>query len=833
LFFRVCMQSAPLVQKPVKWWAWVVVAGILVLVMAPWWRNHGYLRSFFDYGVVMGGIGRIDQGQRPYVDFISPIQTGWYVLNGLAEKAGGGTFQAMTLGGAACTLVSLAALMGLLARRWSLPLAAVVAGGLVAATASQHTLIWYNSWGVVLVAVAAWAGAMAPVLRRETWGWHLLLGVALFFGGINKINMQLMAVGLAMGWAVQAGLTGRATWGRVGATLTYYLGWAALPVGAEMIWTGASFATWWHNVIALPAASRSGLVLQAFSIDFLIRPFHDYYGPLLLRKGGLICAIATVLTVAAICRKTWREAGWWKKILPVAGGAVAVLGGVVLLTTNMDIIYIGVAGWLALLIALWLGYDLPARGGWFYGAIVAPVILVGSLAWCSAWEGQRSQFGHSAEPRSAYVDGAQAGPEFAYLKGTRVPPEMADSLQAMARWRQSLGEEKRRRHFFGPGTEWAARFWPAMWTPGLPIYVHPGNSLGSAEAARLLALVNSDEVEAITVSEVLDFWSLDVWPGRDRFYIIHRYLRRPVGGMFGVYERTRSRVSVAPVWFTRAFGGSVDARFLVSDASLEVRSDWHMFLGIREGHGEMKLTLPTNRLSGQVILRRVEGAPRIPVSAHFMIHAQENATTRFERWSHQLDLPAEQDEAVADYAIDSSHMPAIFTVDIPPAMVGTALAGWAGLRIQHTGGDGPDEPAWLYHSEAPITQLDEAALARLLPAGWRPEKAFMRNGRVTDAGVEFTGGGELWLRVRGVVTRYAGTAVATPQGDRPTVRGMWYNSGRLEVFSEMQVRANDLTADFHGWGGEPGGWLVIAVEPGQRVTTVTMRIHQVTHQDAH
>jgi hypothetical protein len=493
----------------------------------------------------------------------------------------------------------------------------------------------------------------------------------------------------------------------------------------------------------------------------------------------------------------------------------------------MDIIYIGVAGWLALLIALWLGYDLPARGGWFYGVIVAPVILVGSLAWYSAWQGQRSQFGHSAEPRSAYVDGAQAGSEFAYLKGTRVPPETADSLQAVARWRQSLTDEQRRRHLFGPGTEWAAHIWPVMATPGLPIYVHAGNSMGAVETAQLLATISSGELQVITVSNILD-----LWPGRERFYIMHRFLRRPLGSMFGVYEKATGSVSVAPVWFTRAFGGSTDARFLVSDALLQERSDWHMFLGIAKEHGEMRLILPTNRLDGQVILRRTEGAPRVPVSAHFMIYAQANPTARFERWSHQLELPADQDEVVADYAIDSSHMPTTFLVDIPPAMAGTALAGWTGPRIQHTGGDGPEEPAWFYPSDAPVTQLDEAALARLLPPGWRPEKAFMRNGRVTETGVEFVGGGELWLRVKGRVTRYAGTAVVTPDADRPTVRGMWYSGGRLEVFSEMQVRANDFTADFHGWCAEPGGWLVIAVEPGQRLTPITLRIHQVAHQDA-
>jgi hypothetical protein len=805
-----------------------MLALVLLLVLAPWWRNHAYLRSFFDYGVVMGGIGRIHEGQRPYVDFVSPIQTGWYVLNGLAERAGGGTFTAMTLSGVACILVSLAALLVLLTRRWPWPVAVVVAGCLVAATATQHTLIWYNSWGVVLVAVVAWAGAMAPVLRRSDWMWHLLAGLALFLGGINKINMQWMALGLAAAWAVRAGLTGRADWARVGRTLCYYLGWAILPVWAEMAWTGASFATWWHNVIGLPAANRSGMMLAALSPDFLLKPVHDYYGPLLLEKGGLICTVATGLTVAAILRHTWNTAGWLEKILPVASGAVALLGGVVLMTTNMDIAYIGLAGWLALLIALWLGYELPARGKWFYGAIVAPVVLVGAAAWLSAWQGQRSQFGHSQEHRADYVDGAQAGPEFAYFRGTLMPAETVESLRRVARWRQSLSVDDRRGHFYGPGTEWAARIWPAMRTPGLPIYVHAGNSLGQAESERLFATIIGGELSGITVSHVLDFWS-----DRDSIYLLHRYARQPLGQMFAVYQKVTGGVSSLPVWFTRAFGGNADARFLVSGAPFQDRREWHKFIGVTSGTAEMKLTVPTNRIDGQVVLRRQPGAPRLVAAADFKIFAEADATNSLERWSQHVELPADQDEILMPYSIDCSSLPVRFTVTIPPALNGIAAAGWRGPMIQHTGRDGPDAPAWFSRGESPVVRLDEAALARLLPEGWRPESAFMHDGRVNAEGIELAPGGEIWLRVRGLVKEFLGTARMTgPAGYRPMVRGIWYNSGRLDVQTESLIRENDQMTDIRSWCAEPGGWLVIALDPGQAHASATVRIHKVTHQDS-
>jgi hypothetical protein len=823
------MQSSPVSRTTVKWQSWTLVGLAMIFALAPWWRNHVYLRSFFDYGVVMGGAGRIDDGQLPYVDFITPTQTGWYLLNRLAEKIGDGTFQAMTLSGAACTVISLAALLWMLSRRWPLPAAVAVTLALVCATAAQHTLLWYNSWGVVLLAVVAWAGAIAPVLRRSDWVWHALAWVALFLGGINKINMQLMALALAWAWAVRAGLAGRAGWGRIGATVLFYMAGAIAPVLAELTWTGASFATWWHNVIALPAASRSAMVLSAFSKDFLFRPIHDYYGPLLLPQIGLVGVGVTVLTVGAILRKTWREAGWLEKILPLGCGAIAVLGGAVLLTTNMDIAYIGLAGWLALLVALWIGYELPVRGPWFYGALVLPVIIVGAVSWHSAWRGQRSQFGHSWAPRTDYVAGEQAGPDFAYLRGTRLPPEMVESLRLIAEWRRALAAERRNHIYYGPGTEWAAHIWPALRIPGLPLYMQAGSSFSSPEEARLYTAISSGTFKEITVSRVQDLWE-----ERERALLEQRYEKHPLGAVFSVYSQAAGTgISGAPIWFTRVFGGNTDARFLVSDAQFLKMADWHLFLGVTEESGMMQLTIPTNRLQGDVVVRRLAGTPRLPLAADFVIYAQANATTRFERWSKRVELPADQDEVLVPYAIDSSHMPTTFTVVIPPALAGMVAAGWRGPQIQHTGQESPAEPAWFFRGETPLTILDEPALARLLPGAWRPERAIMRKGRVTDNGIELSSGGELWLSVHDLVTEFAGTATAVTGHDisqLPMVRGMWYNGGRLEVYTDMLVRESDHTADFHAWCAEPGGWLVIAVDPAMAAPAVLVRVHKVTQQ---
>jgi hypothetical protein len=811
--------------------SWLALAALITIIgLLPWWRNRAYVRSFFDYGVVMGGVGRIEDGQRPYVDFITPIQTGWYYLNLLAEKAAGGTFQAMTWSGAASVLLSALMLMGVLSRRWPLGPSAVVAGSVICATVVQHTIFWYNPWGVVLMAVVTWAAAVAPVFRPADAGWHCLIGVALFLGGFNKINMQLMALAFAAGWAFRAALAGRSSWGRVFSTLGLHFGaGVVLPICAELALTGASFDVWWHNVVALPAANRSGTVLAAFSKDFLFKPLHDYYGPLLLPQMGLVGLILSALTVAAVLRKTWNGGdGWLERFLPVVCGMLAVAGGAILLTTNMDIAYIGLAGWLTLLVALWIGYELPARGPWFYGVMVGPALLIGTVSWQSAWRGQRSQFGHSSAARSDYVDGGQAGPALAYLDGTRLPPELFASLKSIETWRQGLSDDDRSRLLYGPGTEWAARIWPALRTPGLPIYVHAGDSLGDREYDRLRGALDRGDFREITVSLVLDHWAPEL-----RQILADKYQRTPFAyAMFHHYTRSSTLASVAegPAPFLWRFGGNVDSRFMSSSAKYLESENHRSFLGGTDGWVEMRVNLTTNRLQGEVVVRRTEADITKPVSADFAIYAQQDNFNRYQRWSARVELKAGQKEVIVPYAIDSSHFPTTFTLHIPSAFAGRVAAGWLSPYITNVGSDSP-EPVWFNRSNSPAVVLDETALARLLPPEWRPVQAQMRDGRITEAGIELSPGGEIWLKVQDIVSKFVGgAAVASsdPKAQRPEVNGFWYKAGRMDSYASPAPAANTSRSEtFQAWCGEPGGWLVIAADPSSDKSPVIVRVTEV------
>lgn len=154
------------------------VAGAAVLLLAPWWRNRGYLCDLYDYGLVLAAVGRIDGGEKPYVDFLTPIQTATFLFNGWADRWGGGTFQAMTLAAGVLVVLPVALLQALLSRVWGQGLALAVAGAVVAGTVVQHTIVWHNSLGVVCLAMVAWVGAL------------------------TKLNVHLVAIAVALGWGL-------------------------------------------------------------------------------------------------------------------------------------------------------------------------------------------------------------------------------------------------------------------------------------------------------------------------------------------------------------------------------------------------------------------------------------------------------------------------------------------------------------------------------------------------------------------------------------------------------------------------------------------------------
>jgi hypothetical protein len=458
--------------------------------------------------------------------------------------------------------------------------------------------------------------------------------------------------------------------------------------------------------------------------------------------------------------------------------------------------------------------------------LVLPVVLNGVLGWHSAWLGQRSQFGHSPAPRAAYVDGEKIDPEFAYMRGTKMPPELVDSFQKLAAWRRGLAPERRTAIFFGTGTECLARIWPAIHQPGMSAYIVFGN-MGKHEEARLVNALRTGLFKEITILQ----WA-DYWPEAAGTRLRYAFDKRPVGFDFYVYSLPPEPcVSIHPVQFVRNFGGNTDPRKVRSDADyLDLAEEGQKFLGVTAGRSEMLLDYPTNRLRGEVVLRRGAEAPNGPLAADFGVYATGGGA-RYERWRAHVELPEGQEEVRVEYEVDSSHLPTVFTVEIPPEFSGQVRAGWRLPGIEHVLAEGPETPDWFYRGAAAVMELNEAALSMLLPGAWRPAEAWLRGGRVTDDDIELSPGGELWLRVKGIVTEMTGhVELAVPgvwAGDLPVLRSMWFAGCRLDVFTDDAVRREDGRQEFSVWCSEPGGWLVIGLEPMAKAPAVKVRVHAV------
>lgn len=794
-------------------------ATVALAVLLPWWRNHAYLRDFYDYGLVMAGVGRIDAGERPYVDFLTPIQTGLFLLNGWAQRLGDGTYQAMTWGVPWLALGAMGLLTGIFARRWSGVAAVAMAGAVTVMTVTQHTIIWHNSVGAVCLAVATAGAALAPVLRRAQLGWHVLVGAALVLGGINKLNAHLVALCGVIAWALLSGFARQAGWRRVVATLFYALACGVvLPVLIELAWTGASLRTWWYNVVALPFGSRAGDFAAALQWKFYFTTRHDYYGLLPFPPLGALGMLSTAaFAVHAIRQRGWRQGGW-----VLGAAAFAAASGAGLLATNYEIAYVAMGAWFALIASLWLGFGLNCSGRVFHGSLIVPALAVGAIAWQSAWQGQRSQFGYSQAARSAYVAGETTAPDFDYLRRTLLPPEIGESLTTAAQWRSGLAPEDRATIFYGPALEWLEKPWPTLKLPAMPLWLHGGTSYGAAEEVRLVkALSAGGPYRHVLVPEARDHW-----PEATSREIATKYALRRLGPVWFCYEQLPPGVvSWRPVDFLRGFGGNVDATFLQSLMDVQTLADGRTFVGADRGRGEMSFLAPSYRAAGEAVLRRTPGAPAAAVSVPFTVFAVAGEH-EYPRWSATVVLPEGQAELVVPFGVDCGGLPLHFVFAVPTEAEGRVTAGWRSLTVLHAI-DGADQPTMLRPASPAAQPATAAMLAALLPAGWEPAKVLVRQARAGTQGLELFPGGEVWIRLGDALVEIQGEATVASDAALPAdpvVRVLYYKGAKLDVQSQSAIREPSRRFDFNAWSAERNGWLVIMLEPNASVPPVSIKL---------
>jgi hypothetical protein len=807
---------------------WLLLAGAVLLALLPWWRNQMYLRDLFDYGLVIEANGRLAQGERPYVDFITPIQAGFFGLNWLVERVGGGDYRALTYGGAALIAASALLLPLMLARRWPAWAAVLVGGAVTISAASQHTILWHNALGVTCLALATWSAALAPVARRTTWPWHVLAAAGLFLGGINKLNFQLLALVFSAAWAIRAGWLRQATWGRVAATVAgLALVGVVLPVTAELVWTGASLKLWLANVVQLAAGGRSELLWQVFSWKFLFEPIHNYYGRVALPQVGLAGLILSVaaLVGCGLVRNGVARADRWLRPLAVL---LATGAGAALLATNFEIACLGLGAWLVLVTGLWLGFEAGGRRAALAAGLVLPAVVLGATSWYTAWLGQRSQFGFSHAARADYQPAENAGAAFGYLRGLRLPPDVVHSFELLERALPAPGPDGRRPVFYGPGLEFADRIYPAGRVPGRPLWSHWGTSYGSREMDQLAAEFASGEHYQTVVVTI----GFENWPDAPRYMLRQHYVSGNVGqAIRGWVRRDQNMVDFANVFDALArLGGNLDGRLLHFDhrpfgfRRLEGEG---LVMGTDRREGAVLLSAPFYRMRGVAVVERLPGGRDQAQAVDFKVIAH-GAIPEEARWGGRVVLPAGQRSARLVFEADGFGKPVELWAQQAEDRAGI-FAGYRELEITNSIELEHSEPVLLPEPRPLVTSTPEMIEALCGGVAWRPQRLSLRGVRsaVGASGLELVSGGELWLHTDRMSGELGGRVVLAPQSAPIMVRVVWYKGGRVQVLQSDWIM-QDKPFAFRGWTAEPGGWFGLVFESTDREAAARVRITHCT-----
>jgi hypothetical protein len=790
---------------------------LTVVALIPWWRNHALLRDFYDYGSFVDANARIAQGLRPFADFTTPLQSATFLLNYFSERVGGGTYIGMTWGAAVLIVAGLGVLAFTLARRWTASIAVVIAATIICASASQHTIIIYNPIGVISLALVIWSFASAPLLRREDLSWHVLAALGLFVGGVNKINYHLLACAMAIGWIVYGAVQRRSGIRPVLAALLFVLFFGVLlPMAVELAWTGASLREWYYNVVHLPLQARGGRISYLFSPKLYLQIVHDYYGPMRIRPVGLIGLLVPIVAVIA----AWRSSATTvtQRVFLILAALLAALSSTALLLTNNEIAYLALAATLVYGVSLWLGFNIPTRGGWFVGGLCLPALLIGAASWESAWKGQRSQFGHSDAPRSQYIAAENLGPDFAYLRGLRITPTEFHSLAAAASWRALLSEAERAKIFYGPACDWLEHIWPVRKIQ------HLGLVASAFDSERETALFEREVLSGSGCSYLLVPEAWDYWNESVTRLLGQRFFPERIGSHFFVYRKYPDNVLHSrPLQFLPGIGGNVVSTKLFSTMPLQELSDGRRFVGVDRGSGELNLGVPCNRVGGEAVLKRIPGNQSINVPVRFEAFAA-GGEARYSRWKHEAVLAEGQDEVVIPTGeLDSSGGSAVFTVAVPEALNGKVFAGWRSPLILHVV-DNSTEPPHLQIGAPPFGILDPKTAAGFLPPALQNSAVYFCNAAVINGEINFSRGGEIWIHMKGMVHGIVITGQAKEAGNwHARLHVVHYISGRIEFFHPLGD-PDAASTRFEAASTQGEGWLGLLANPDPGTVPFTVKI---------
>ena len=809
---------------------WLVVT---ILALAPWWHNRLFLRDLFDYGLMIIAAGRLNTGETPWVDFLSVHQSGSLWINALAERWLGGDYQALVWGNAWFIVASIAALALLLNLRntpWS---AYIISLGVVAGSASQHTIIWYNSIGVITLAGIGWISAQTPVWSRESRWKILTVAALLVLSGTNKLNFHALALAVACAWPLRAGLIGNKPWSQVGITLLIWLSAGLLlPLLLELQLSGATFEQWKFNIIDLPFASRGDNLSQLLKLSFYLHPMHDYYGRGLNPVGAILVAWI-VLTIGL----AWPKRSIMDRTILVGAGLVAVGGTGGLMATNHEIIYMSLAAGVGLVVSLWLGFGIWHNLRYRIWGLVVPTAMLTVIMLHSAWLGQRSQFGHSDAPRSAFQMLDNENESFAYFAETYLPPRIQNSIEKLETILPAPNENGILPVFYATGGEFLERIWPNLHLPNMPI-VFAALTSGPDQENRLHAafvtpptyqlLIGPGSWKGSWSTGLADAVALNAsksW--EEDFFEVHRF------------DGDWLHAGIPPVDDSIAakhrFGGNMDVGEITVDEPLWpfILPDGRTFLGTYESQGTFSFHKRSFRLNGEVILTRYDPEGKQELAATFEVLDASIPEGKIGSviWQKTITLPGSEISSTHPYKIDTRGQPSRFRVRIDEASTGLLKAGFTGPHIHHS--DSTPAAAPILRRSLRESYPDREHLSSvLLPSNWTDSVQLdLRGGRVSDSGdVELSVGDELWLKPNRPINELTGTASLTatnPASGSPLVRVVWYRGGRLEILHQKRFDSSDGKIHFNAWPAEDDGWFGILIDGSSSPHPVQIKIDHI------
>ena len=786
--------------------------------VAVWLHNRDILRDVFDYSTVIVSAGKIEAGFKPYTGVRSPMQSSVYLLNYLTEQVFGRSYLALTWGGLVQALGGGLLLRALISRRFGAVRATIVALAVVLAGLLQHMVFFYNPVGILCLGVVLFGLAVEPALWPvRTWRTLAVLG-ALFLCSINKLNFQGATVVLAGALSLAAWAGARITAGTFARNLLLLvLFGAVLPLGFELLWTGASFSLWLENVVLMPTA-RHAYIMEAASWDMYVRPVHDFHHHLLVRPiagVGLVLLLATGGWLLHDARARRRPpADWAARLLAIGLGVVL---GALLMITNHETVMLTSLAYPIVAVALFLNFPDAAesaggrKAGWVLAATVAVWAIAGGYA---AWHGSRLLYGLNPPPRSTYVKFHTTSRALAYFEGVRMLPEQIDANERMAARLRAMERPDGRLVgvLFGSGLEWMERGYPEAIVYDSPIWYHAGTTLHEEDLPYFDELLNAERRRLV----VQRGWQS--WPTSIQEMLARNYRAEGMSGRDVMYHpRDRHVPPVAepapgilpPDVFRDATEGNVLITTTPYSEGMAIQSgpagrafgaerstNWSWPLGTYDATGKAVARLQAGaNMSGTVIFRAVAGDPE---SGELL-------------WETPVVLGPERREVVLPVMLQPGGRPVWLQTQVPEDEPGMFFGGWREMRITSTNGQDRSPPL-------PFGR----GLERIWPVVAEPLADQVWFGR---AGRSLTGDGwatlpaENWRRDTMQSGKLSVTAEFTPDpanpGDHVVVTLAWYRGSRFEIMTEKEIDPRTTPRlTLEAYVPEPGGWVGLLTRTG-------------------